>query len=113
MKFLKFFIITLSITSFLSTSVLSKSFSLCAESHSERINIDKKSEIENHPCHSGAKKEKGKNLCFECDCYLTQLLCKEVSSISALDISKFNFEFIIKHYSINKKIKDPPPKRIS
>ena len=46
MKFLKFFIITLSITSFLSTSVLSKSFSLCAESHSERINIDKKSEIE-------------------------------------------------------------------
>lgn len=113
MKFLKFFIITLSITSFLSTSVLSKSFSLCAESHSERINIDKKSEIENHSCHNSAKKEKDKNFCFECDCYLTQLLYKEVSSTSALHISKFNFEFIIKYYSINKKIKDPPPKRIS
>ena len=48
MKFTKFFIITLSIISFLSTSVLSKSFSLCAESHSEKVNIDKKSEIENH-----------------------------------------------------------------
>jgi hypothetical protein len=113
MKFLKFFIITLSITSFLSTSVLSKSFSLCAESHSERINIDKKSEIENHPCHSSAKKEKGKNLCFECDCYLTQLLYNEMFHISTLDISKFSFEFIIKYYSINKKIKVPPPKIIS
>ena len=113
MKFFKFFIITLSITGFLSTSVLSKSFSLCAESHSESINIDKKSEIGDHPCHGSAKKEKGNNLCFECYCYLTQLLYEEVSSISALDISKFNFEFIIKHYSINKKIKDPPPKRIS
>ena len=113
MKFIKFFIITLSITSFLSTSVFSKSFSLCAESHSESINIDKKSEIENHSCHNSAKKEKDKNFCFECDCYLTQLLYKEVSSTSALHISKFNFEFIIKYYSINKKIKDPPPKRIS
>ena len=113
MKFLKFFIITLSITGFLSTSVLSKSFSLCAESHSERINIDKKSEIENHPCHNSAKKEKDKNFCFECDCYLTQLLYHEISYISTLDISKFNFEFIIKYYSINKKIKDPPPKIIS
>ena len=113
MKFLKFFIITLSITSFLSTSVLSKSFSLCTESHSERINIDKKSKIENHSCHNSAKKEKDKNFCFECDCYLTQLLHHEISYISTLDISKFNFEFIIKYYSINKKIKDPPPKIIS
>ena len=113
MKLLKFFIITLSITSFLSTSVLSKSFSLCAENHSERINIDKKSEIENHPCHNSAKKEKDKNFCFECDCYLTQILYNEISYISILDISKFNFEFIISYYSINKKIKDPPPKIIS
>ena len=113
MKLLKFFIITLSITSFLSTSVLSKSFSLCAENHSERINIDKKSEIENHPCHNSAKKEKDKNFCFECDCYLTQLLYNEMFHISTLDISKFNFEFIISYYSINKKIKDPPPKIIS
>ena len=113
MKFLKFFIITLSITSFLSTSVLSKSFSLCAESHSERINIDKKSEIENHPCHNSAKKEKDKNFCFECDCYLTQLLYNEMFHISTLDSSKFNFGFIIKYYSINKKIKAPPPKIIS
>ena len=113
MKFLKFFIITLFITSFLSTSVLSKSFSLCAESHSERINIDKKSEIENHPCHNSAKKVKDKNFCFECDCYLTQLLYNEMFHILTLDISKFNFEFIIKYYSIIKKIKDPPPKIIS
>ena len=113
MKFLKFFIITLSITSFLSTSVLSKSFSLCAESHSERVNIDKKSEIEIHPCHNSAKKVKDKNFCFECDCYLTQILYREISYISILDISKFNFEFVIKYYSINKKIKDPPPKIIS
>ena len=113
MKFLKFFIITLSITSFLSTSVLSNSFSLCEESHSERINIDKKSEIQNHPCHNSAKKEKDKNFCFECDCYLTQILYNEISYISILDISKFNFEFIISYYSINKKIKDPPPKIIS
>ncbi len=113
MKFLKFFIITLSITGFLSTSVLSKSFSLCAESHSERINIDKKSEIENHPCHNSAKKEKDKNFCFECDCYLTQLLYNEMFHISTLDSSKFNFELIIKYYSINKKIKAPPPKIIS
>ena len=113
MKFFKFFIITLSITSFLSTSVLSKSFSLCAENHSERINIDKKFEIENHSCHSSPKKESSKNFCFECDCYLTQLLYNEISSTSILDISQFNFEFIINYYSINKKIKDPPPKRIS
>ena len=113
MKFPKFFIITISVISFLSTSVLSKSFSLCAESHNEKINIDKKIEIENHSCHTSAKKEKGKNLCFECDCYLTQLLYDEISSSSILDISKFNFEFLIKYYSINKKIKDPPPKRTS
>ena len=75
--------------------------------------IDKKFEIENHSCHSNAKEDKSKNLCFECDCYLTQLLSNVVSSCSILDISKFNFEFIIKYYSINKKIKDPPPKRIS
>ena len=112
MKFTKFFIVTISILSFLSTSVLSKSFSLCLESHSENINIDKKFEIENHSCHSSPKR-KSKNFCFECDCYLTQLIYKEVYSISALDISRFNFEFIIKYYSINKKIKDPPPKRIS
>ena len=113
MKFTKFFIITISILSFLSTSVLSKSFSLCLESHSENINIDKKFEIENHSCHSSPKKESSKNFCFECDCYLTQLLYNEISSTSILDISKFNLEFIIKYYSINKKIKDPPPKRIS
>jgi len=113
MKFHKFFIITLSISCFLSTSVLSKSFSLCAESHSEKININKNSEIQNHPCHNSAKKEKDKNFCFECDCYLTQILYDEISYISILDISKFNFEFIISYYSINKKIKDPPPKIIS
>ena len=113
MKFLKFFIITLSITSFLSTSVLSKSYSLCKKSHSVNINIDKKFEIENHSCHSSPKKESSKNFCFECDCYLTQLLYNEISSTSILDISQFNFEFIINYYSINKKIKDPPPKIIS
>ena len=113
MNFLKFFLITISITSFLSTSVLSKSFSLCAESHSVNVNVDKKFEMENDSCHGSTKKEKNKNLCFECDCYLTQLLSNVVSSCSILDISKFNFEFIIKYYSINKKIKDPPPKRIS
>ena len=112
MKFTKFFIITISILSFLSTSVLSKSFSLCAESHSEKVNIDKKFD-ENHSCHSNDKKENSENLCFECDCYLTQLLYNEISSTSILDISKFNLEFIIKYYSINKKIKDPPPKKIS
>ena len=113
MKFTKFFIITISIICFLSTSVLSESFSLCAESHNEKINIDKKFEIENHSCHSSPKKESSKNLCFECECYLTQLLYNEISSTSILDISQFNFEFIIKYYSINKKIKDPPPKIIS
>ena len=113
MKFPKFFIITISILSFISTSVLSKSFSLCLESHSEKINIDKKFEIENHSCHSSAKKESSKNSCFECDCYLTQLLLNEISSTSILDISQFNFEFIIKYYSINKKINDPPPKVIT
>ena len=113
MKFTKFLLITISITSFLSTSVLSKSYSLCKKSHSVNINVDKKFEIENHSCHSNAKEDKSKNLCFECDCYLSQLLYNEISSTSILDISEFNFEFIIKHYSINKKIKDPPPKRIS
>ena len=113
MKSLKFLLITLSITSFLSTSVLSKSFPLCAESHSAKINIDKKFEIENDSCHGSTKQEKSKNLCFECDCYLTQLLSNVVSSSSILNISKFNFDYIIKHYSINKKIKDPPPKKIS
>ena len=113
MKSTKFFIITISILSFLSTSVLSKSFSLCQESHNEKINIDKKFEIENHSCHSIPKKESSKNLCFECDCYLTQLLYNEISSTSILDISQLNFEFIINYYSINKKIKDPPPKIIS
>ena len=113
MKFTKFFIITLSILSFLSTSVLSKSFSLCLESHSEKINVHKKFQIENHSCHSSPKKESCKNLCLECDCYLTQLLHNEISSTSLLVISQINSEFIIKYYSINKKIKDPPPKRIS
>ena len=113
MKSTKFFIITISILSFLSTSVLSKSFSLCQESLNEKINIDKKLEIENHSCHSSPKKESSKNLCFECDCYLTQLLYNEISATSLFDISQVNFEFIIKYYSINKKIKDPPPKRIS
>ena len=75
--------------------------------------IDKKFEIENDSCHGSTKEEKSKNLCFECDCYLTQLLSNVVSSSSILNISKFNFEFIIKHYSINKKVKDPPPKKIS
>ena len=40
----------------------------------------KKFQIENHSCHSSPKKESNKNLCFECDCYLTQLLYNEISS---------------------------------
>ena len=84
MKFSKFFIITLSIITFLSTSVLSKSLSLCTESHNEKVSIDKKFEIENHSYHSSDKKENSKNLCFECDCYLTQLLYNEISSTSIL-----------------------------
>ena len=55
MNFLKFFLITISITSFLSTSVLSKSFSLCAESHSENINI--KNLKSKHSCHSSPKRK--------------------------------------------------------
>lgn len=114
MKFINFFIISVSITSFFATSVLSKSFSLCLESHRETININKKHEIEKSSCHTSAKEEKNKPLCLECDCHLTQVLLNKSFTASILNIAKFNFDkLVISKYSTNKKVKDPPPKRIS
>ena len=114
MKSFKLFVISFSIISFFATSLLSKSISLCSGSHHVGKNFGKEFKTKEPSCHSSAKQEEKKQLCFECECYFGQFLLNISSSVSTLNIYKHNFDKFLKfNYSSNKKVQDPPPKIIS
>ncbi|MAH78859.1 MAG: hypothetical protein CMP41_02880 [Rickettsiales bacterium] len=114
MKLCRFFIIAISITSFFYTSVLSKSISFCKEKHSFEKLIGKNFHNDKPSCHTDLKDKMKKQLCLECDCYLTQVSSNISSDNLRISFFKNDFDdFFISYYSINNKAKDPPPKNYS
>lgn len=114
MKLCRFFIITISITSFFYTSVFSNSISLCKEKHGFEKLVNKNFHDVKSSCHTDIKDKMKKQFCVECDCYLNHVLSNISCESSAINIFKNNFDhFFIGYYSINYKAKDPPPKNYS
>ena len=114
MTLCKFFIITISVTSFFFTSVLSNPISFCNEKHSFEKLVNKNFHNVKASCHTDIKDKMKKQYCVECDCYLTQVLSNTSCENSSINIFKNNYyDFFISYYSINYKIKDPPPKNYS
>ena len=114
MKLCKFFIITLSITSFFFTSVLSSSIFFCKEKHGFEKLVNKNFHDVKPSCHTDINDKMKKQFCVECDCYLTQVLSNISCENLSVNIFKNNFDhFFISYYSINYKVKDPPPKNYS
>ena len=114
MRLFKFFIITISVTSFFYTSVLSNSISFCKEKHEFEKLVNKNFHDDKSSCHTDIKDRMKKQFCVECDCYLTQVLSNISCENLSVNIFKNNFDhFFISYYSINYKVKDPPPKNYS
>ena len=114
MRLFKFFIITISVTSFFYTSVLSNSISFCKEKHGFEKLVNKNFHDDKSSCHTDIKDRMKKQFCVECDCYLTQVLSNISCENLSINIFKNNFDhFFISYYSINYKVKDPPPKNYS
>tara|TARA_X000000368_G_C22611914_1_gene528328 strand:+ start:27 stop:380 length:354 start_codon:yes stop_codon:yes gene_type:complete len=110
----KFFIITISITSFFYTSVLSNSISFCKEKHGFEKLVNKKFHDVKSSCHTDIKDKMKKQFCVECDCYLTQVLSNISFENSSINFFKNNFaDFLISYHPINYKVKGPPPKNYS
>ena len=114
MKLCRFFIITISITSFFYTSVFSNSISLCKEKHGFEKLVNKNFHDVKSSCHTDIKDKMKKQFCVECDCYLTQVLSNISCENLNINILKNNFDdFLISYHPINYKSKDPPPKNYS
>ena len=114
MRLCKFFIITLSITSLFYTSVSSNSILFCKEKHGFEKLVNKNFHDDKSSCHTDIKDKIKKQFCFECNCYLAQVLSNISYENSNINIFKNNFDdFLISYHSINYKVKDPPPKNYS
>ncbi len=104
----------ISITSLFFTSVLSNSISFCKEKHGFVKLVNKNFHDEKLSCHIDIKDKMKKQFCIECECYLTTFLSKISCENLSVNIFKNNFDdFFISYYSINYKVKDPPPKNYS
>ncbi len=108
MGVLKFLIVFFCTISFLGSSVLSKSLSICAV---EMNNVKNESELEKSNCHSHSEQKKKILSCLECECNFTQVLLNSSSKYSVTyNVKSIYNSFMEFHYSINIKKKDPPPK---
>tara|TARA_X000001036_G_scaffold232987_2_gene217587 strand:+ start:27 stop:374 length:348 start_codon:yes stop_codon:yes gene_type:complete len=114
MQLCRFLIIAISIVSFFSTSGFSNSILFCKEKHGFEKLVNKNFHDDKSSCHTDIKDKIKKQFCFECNCYLAQVLSNISCEDSIINIFKNNFDdFFISSYSINYKVKDPPPKNYS
>ena len=113
----KLLIIILSICSFIFTSVLSKSHSICIERHIFEKHLTKKKSHDN-ACHSNSTNKKGNSTnkkvnysCSECECNLVQVYKNIYYDLSNTNLTCSKVKESYDNYdSIITKTDDPPPR---
>ena len=111
MNFLKFFIFGLLIIGMSNLTILAKDNSHCLHKKYSQLK-DINHVNPNKSCHS--QEDEVAEICFNCECYNTQMNTLQIQEIINADISNSLFDeltFICD--SLNTRLKPPPPKFFS
>ena len=111
MSFLKFFILGILILCVSNLTILAKDISHCLDKKYSQLKETNHSNT-HKSCHS--QEDEVAEICFNCECYNTQMNTLQIQEIINADISNSLFDelaFICD--SLNSRLKPPPPKFFS
>ena len=111
MSGIKFFILSVLIFSLSSLTISAKVISYCLDKKYSQLN-DKNHVHSNKSCHS--QSNDNEDICFNCECYYTQINTFQVDDILDAHINNSLFNDITFTFdSLNPLLRPPPPKLFS